>query len=1037
MNSIKDSNSSFSLKGNGTKYLAFRKRQVFDILSFFQSSQLVGLFGENGTGKSTLIQHGLISELQRDFLGIAGRKWKISTIRPGISPIENLAAGFTELLDTDSKSKLEDEFLLTQKMRSANDGLRRASIQHLNQKIGYNSLLIIDNFEDLFHLHEKDSQNENSDWVTNRDSFIQNISKCAAHSDVPLYFLIILRSDYAANIFDYRNFHDLLSKSQYTIPQFRRSDFQEVVISMMFPSPIPISKEAVDQLYLQFGKDLKNLKLLELCIEKAIKIGSENTLIELTTELLLSVESTSLYEEKLETFFNSCTVKEKILLEKIFKQITLSQENSNQRRPIRIEKLLKVVGVEFDELRPFLQKFRTELDFILEIIVPNQKRLNTEDLSYVSENALINIKNEHFIPHWPRLVEWIRQEKESQEIYKRLSESAALFDQDLTGYLRSPDLDFILAWYQNHSPDELWANQFDGNYHKAIGFLLASKKKFQEEITSKENLQKQKIKQIRKTGFYGIIAALIILIVISVFAYDAKKQESLANVARKKAEKEKERARMEKERADLLYNEAQNAMQAAQTNEKLAVLEKRRADSEFIKADFLRKEAESQKLQIQDAFKALDLKSEELGLTVAELQVSDSLKGVATREAESARAYQEALNKILSLRNKIQKGDFQKEDLTPLLEDVKEAYGSYTTASKDFKGLILPNNDLYQVLMEVRKKLTESSSTNSQTNDLASLPNGLRKIALSSSGILASGGDDGILLYSKKPLGTVPLEFKSIKIPNDRIRSLAFLSATDLLVGTVKGGFFRYYSGSDRLEPIDLGGKTNQIVEQIIYTSNGLFVLKGGEILKIDLKNYQKIAKVTEMNAARMFEFGAGKLLISGQNHDLLILDINTLQWKSIDSDLKRKPISTVITSKDKIFFGMENGDVHVGQISSFGNETKITTKYIIPAHLSRITSLNYDSDNQKLFTASLDQKANIFDLSLITLGETYITNHLIKIEGFNKWIWDFEMVREGKEKSLLTVDENGDLKLWQTGTETLFNEIFQSNMISLSKNGK
>jgi hypothetical protein len=148
----------------------------------------------------------------------------------------------------------------------------------------------------------------------------------------------------------------------------------------MFTSPIPISKEAVDQLYLQFGKDLKNLKLVELCIEKAIKIGSENTLIELTTELLLSVESTSLYEEKLETFFNSCTVKEKILLEKIFKQITLSQENSNQRRPIRIEKLLKVVGVEFDELRPFLQKFRTELDFILEIIVPNQKRLSTEEI---------------------------------------------------------------------------------------------------------------------------------------------------------------------------------------------------------------------------------------------------------------------------------------------------------------------------------------------------------------------------------------------------------------------------------------------------------------------------------------------------------------------------------------------------------------------------------------------------------------------------------------------------------------------------------
>jgi WD40 repeat protein len=1034
---VKNSVNSPDFKPNGPKYLAFRQRQVFDLLSLFQASQLVGLFGENGTGKTSLIQHGLISELKRDFLGIAGRKWKTTTIRPGISPLENLAAGLTELMDSDSKLKLEDEFVLTQKMKSANDGLRRASIQYLNRKNGYNHLLVIDNFEDLFHLHEKHNRNVNSDWVNDITSFIQNISKCASHSDVPLYFLIILRSDFVPHIFEYRNFHDLLSKSQYTIPQFRRSDFQEVVLSMMSPSALSINKEAIDLLYLQFGKDLKNLKLLELCIEKAIKIANEKEWVEITTELLLTIEFGCLYEEKLESFYTLCTLKEKKLTEKIFKQITLSQENSNQRQPINIGKLLKVVGVEFNELNPFLQKLRSELDFTLEIIVPYQERLNTEDLSYVSENALINVKNEHFVSHWPRLIEWIRQEKESQEIYKRLSESAIMFDQDLTGFLRPPDLDFILNWYEDQKPDELWANQFDGNFKKTIGYLLESKKKFQEEIIQKENIQKQKIKQVRKTGLYGVMATLIILIVISVFAYGAKKQESLANIAREKAEKEKERARMEKERADLLYNEAQNAMQAAQTNEKLAVLEKRRADDEFVKADFLRKEAEGQKLQIQKAFQELDVKSAELGMTIAELQVSDSLKGVATRASESARAYQEALNSILSLRNKIQKGDFQKEDFASLMEDVKSSYDSYISASKAFKGLILPNNDLYQILMEVRRNLVQPGTKIGQANNLMSLPNGLRKISLSSSGILATGGDDGILLYSKKSLGNEPLEFKTIKIPNDRIRSLEFLNASDLVIGTVKGTLYRYYSLSERLELINLGGSVNQVIEQIIYTNGSLFALKGGEIFKIDLKSENRVTKITEMKAARIFKFKAGKLLIAGQNLDLLVLDINTLQWKSIDSDLKKKAISTVITSGEKIFFGMENGDVHVSQITSFGNETKITTRYIIPAHLSRITSLNYDSETQKLFTASLDQKANIFDLSLITLGESYITNHLIKIEGFNKWIWDFEMVKEGKERNLLTVDENGDLKLWQTGTEMLYNELFQNDGISINPKGK
>ena len=1028
---MKDSIPDLSSSKKNGKYLAFRQRQVFDLLSIFQSSQIIGLFGENATGKSTLIQNGLVHELKNDFLGIAGKKWKTTTIRPGISPLENLAAGLADLVDIESKQKLEDEFLLTQKMKSTNDGFTKASLHYLNQKNGYNSLLIIDNFEDLFHL--KDSTEDNSEWKKNRDSFIQNITKCASNSEVPVYFLIILRSDFVRNIFDFRNFHDILSKSQYTIPQFKRSDFQEVVLSMINPHSIHIGTESIDFLYLQFGKDLKNLKLLELCLEKAIKIAKEEASNTINIELLLKIDLTTLYEEKLESFYNSCIVSEKKIIESIFKQITISQENSSQRKPISIEKLLKVVGIEFNELIPVLIKFKKEVDFILDIIFPYQDRLNTEDLSYLSKNAVIDLKNEHFVPHWPRLGEWIRQEKESQEIYKRLSETASMFDQDLTGYLRPPDLDFILAWYENQKPDELWANQFSGNYQKAIGYLLESKRKFQEEIIQKENIQKQKIKQLRKTGLYIVIVTLVITLVISGFAIDAKNQESIANLAREEAESEQKRARMEKERADLLSKEAQNAMEIAQTNEELAKSEKRRADDEFEKADFLRKEAEGQKLQIQDALTAIEQQSITLQLTVAELQISDSLKGVATAEAESARAYQESLNRILSLRNKIQKEDYDKENLNPLLEEIKKAYQSYTVSSKAFKGLILPNNDLYQVLMEIQKKLPKTADTY-QANNLASLPNGLRKILFSSSGILAAGGDDGILLYSIKPFGSLPLEFKSVKIANDRIRSLEFINSTELMIGTVNGMIYRYYPGPEKLDPINLGVESKDIIEQIIYANDGIFVLKGADILKIDLKNENKVTKVTEMKVARMFRFNASKLLIAAQNLDLWVLDINTLQLKSIDSDLKKRPITTVITSGEKIFFGMENGNVHVSQISSFGNETKITTKYIIPAHLSRITSLDYDSSTQKLFTASLDQKANIFDLSLINLGENYITNHLIKIEGFNKWIWDFEMVKNGKEKNLFTVDENGDLKLWRTGTEMLYLEIFQDNKISFTK---
>ena len=48
-------------------FLAGRQRQVFDLLSLFQTSQLIGFIGENGSGKTTLIKNGLFPELKRFF----------------------------------------------------------------------------------------------------------------------------------------------------------------------------------------------------------------------------------------------------------------------------------------------------------------------------------------------------------------------------------------------------------------------------------------------------------------------------------------------------------------------------------------------------------------------------------------------------------------------------------------------------------------------------------------------------------------------------------------------------------------------------------------------------------------------------------------------------------------------------------------------------------------------------------------------------------------------------------------------------------
>ncbi len=1020
------SNSQNDALGSSAGSLAGRHRQVFDLLSLFQSSQLVGLIGENGSGKTTLIKQGLLPELTKGFLGIAGRKWKSVTIRPGITPLENLSAGIAQLGIDQSKAKLEDEVFLTESMRLTSEGLKNECLKKFSQKSGCNALLVIDNFEDLFQLREV-APNVN-EWDETVKSFIQNIRKCASYSTIPIYFLIVLRAEYMSRLFEYRHFYEILSSSQYNLPQFRKAEFSEVINSILLPSQKTIHKDGLDYLYDQFGKDLKNLTLLKLFLNEAIEAVNSTYRKEIGLEDLLQISKESLYESKLDSFYNSCGEPEKKLIEKLFKQTTVVPDGSKLRKPIRVDHFLQVTGSTLLELSPLLQSIQHSFHFLVDVILPFQERLDVKDHSLLSGSAVIEIKSEHFIPLWPRLVEWIKEEKESQDLYKGLSEKATLFDKGLTDYLRPPDLDLALEWYELQKPDELWSKQFDDNHHRTISYLLTSKVKFQDEILKKEQDQKEKIKRLRRVGIYGLLGGLVILIVIGVFAVDAKRQEAVAQQEREKAEKETEKARLEKQRADLLYQEATKATEVALANEQLALSEKVRADEEKERANNARNEAEQQRIKIQETNKELNQKEKELSKTVGDLKVSDAAKEIATKKAENAREYQEILNSILSLRNQVQKKDYQADELKELLGQVKNAYGNYRKASLEFKEADLPNNDLYQVLLEIRRKMVDNGTLTGIPSDLSTLPSGIRKISISPGGNLAAGGDDGILLYSKQPINQGNVALSKFSIGRDRIRSLEFMSNTELIIGTVNGKLLQFNLSTATSKVLEVGLLPNQIVEQVLVSPKGVFLLVAGQVLKVDVNKPASTVRLTGITAKNLFKLNEEKLLLVSKDNTLVILDMASLQWQPINSDLKKISITAAKSSGDNLFLGMENGEIALCKIIRLGNVISIKTELTIPAHRTRITSLAYDASSEKLFSASLDQTANIFDLKLKKLRNDYIANYLYKIEGFDKWIWDFALIQTGKVKTLLTVDESGELKSWQTGSEMLYDELFSSS---------
>jgi hypothetical protein len=575
--------------------------------------------------------------------------------------------------------------------------------------------------------------------------------------------------------------------------------------------------------------------------------------------------------------------------------------------------------------------------------------------------------------------------------------------------------------------------------------LLTSKAKFQEDILKKELAQKEKARlKKRQSAIFAAGAIIVIIVSLGAAFYGTNEQKKaykaleVAKIAEGKALKQKDNAKVAADSAMAASKRAIKEQVIAKENE-----EKARAATD--KANKAQQEAKKNYEETLQANKDLDNERQKLAYSMETLARTVKSETDLRNKADTATLYQELLYKISSLRNKVQKQEFQDGEFDELLAEVQSDYLDYSKISFKNNKVILPNNDLYQVLLEMRKKLVDRDLIKGIDDELTSMSNGLRRIIVSPTGAIATGGDDGVLLYTKKALGLGPVVFAKFSLVRDRIRSMDFVNDKELVIGTVNGKLYLFNTVTGVNKLLEIGLDPSQIVEQVVASSKEVFVLVGGQVRKVPLselskttaspkelpktsavpKDLIKTAAVPSLSVKYMFKINENKLLLVSKENNLYLLDMATLISDPIGGNLRKVAITSVISSGEKLFLGTESGDVIISKISMTGNQVNLNRQLTISAHKTRITSLAYDASSNKLFSASLDQTASIFDLELDKSRPEFIEKHFYKIEGFNKWIWDFALIQTGKVKTLLTVDESGKLKSWQTDAEVLYNEIF------------
>jgi WD40 repeat protein len=237
-------------------FFAGRVAFASELLNFTLGKELVAVVGPSGSGKSSVVQAGLVPRLRRQLP--PATTWDIVTFTPGSDPFLRLASTLTPLLEQNLSET--DRLTEAQKLgkRLADDEIRLESVidRVIKKSNGTGRLLVMaDQFEELFTLTQGPS----------RLPFARALVR--ALGKAPFTLLVTLRADFYSQIIALdRELSDRLAPAQVNIGALTREELRESIIKPAKLVGLEFEPGLVDRILRDVGSEPGNLPLLEFAL---------------------------------------------------------------------------------------------------------------------------------------------------------------------------------------------------------------------------------------------------------------------------------------------------------------------------------------------------------------------------------------------------------------------------------------------------------------------------------------------------------------------------------------------------------------------------------------------------------------------------------------------------------------------------------------------------------------------------------------------------------------------------------------------------
>src|SRR6201997_4641318 len=393
---------------------------------------IVQVSGPSGSGKSSLVAAGLIPALKNS------ASWQVLYCRPGSDPFASLASALIPHLKPS-----EDEISRAAQLPRLREVLEQGQLCYLlRQALAANGnralLVFIDQFEELF---------THCNTQTLRDRFLDTLltlMDADAVATAPRIRLVYtIRADFANRLFSHRGFTDAIQDADVKIGPMNREELDSVIRKPASLRNVRFEEGLAERILNDAGVEPSSLPLLEFALAELWERQTEGMLTHAGYERIGQLSGAIAYqaEKVIRALGPSQQEVARYILARLVRLADESGEHTRQRVPLAAlysEELLNK-----DAGRKVLNQL-------------TQARLVTVAMANNERQQMVEIAHEALVRRWPRLKQWLEEDREILVWRQRLGTLIQGWQQtgrDDGFLLRGSLLDEAKLWLTRRSND--------------------------------------------------------------------------------------------------------------------------------------------------------------------------------------------------------------------------------------------------------------------------------------------------------------------------------------------------------------------------------------------------------------------------------------------------------------------------------------------------------------------------------------------------------------------------------------------------------